>query len=464
MTTSTTRRAFLRQAARIGALGAAAPLGLNLSAMASAAASNSSVNDYKAIVCLFMFGGNDHYNTIVPYDASGHADYAGRRPDLAIARLALTASRLNPAPGFNLPNGRQFALEPSMNALVPLFNTGKLAVTLNVGTLIDPVTKEQVLNGSARLPPKLMSHNDQQSFWQSSLAEGATSGWGGRMADLFASEPPSVFTAVSAANSRALFVSGDRTAGYSVTPTGAVPNSTVLQPVFGSPAAANLIRSLITEPRSHPFEELYNSVNRRSLDAEALLSAALLAAPPLNTPFDDSNPLAQQLRMVARMIQVRTALGSSSPSPIRRQVFLVGMGGFDTHDEQPNVLPGLLGRVAQGMASFFAAMTELGVDRQVTLFTASDFGRTLVSNGDGTDHGWGTHQFIMGGGIKGRRFFGTPPSLVAGSSDDWNNGRLIPTTAADQVSRELARWFGVSDSDMNIVLPNARNFANLSIF
>lgn len=448
--TDLARRAFLRRAALTGMAGTAAPWALNLSLMGEAAAATNPA-DYKALVCVFLYGGNDHGNTLVPVDTSNHATYAAIRTGIATPRANLLATALTPT--LALPGGLQYALAPQMAPMKALWDAGKLAVQLNVGPLIQPTTLAQYRAASVPLPPKLFSHNDQQSIWQSDLPEGATSGWGGRMGDLMLSgNGGSVFTCVSVTGN-AVYLAGQTAVQYQVSSSGAVAINGVTRSLFGSSTAQAALRTLVTAPSAHLLQDDYARITRRSIDAEGQVSAALARVPTLATPFNSANPLAMQLQMVARMIAARADFGT------RRQVFMVSLGGFDLHDLLPDRHPGLLTNVADALASFYQATVELGVASQVTAFTASDFGRTYASNGDGSDHGWGSHHFVVGGAVKGQRFFGTAPQVALGGPEDTGQGRLLPSTAVDQYGATLARWLGVSDSDLPAVVPNIGNFS-----
>ena len=443
------RREWLRRAGSLSLAGVAAPWALNLAAMAEAAA--QTVTDYKALVCVFLYGGNDYGNTLVPYDSASHAAYAVIRGSLATPRDTLTATALNPSVA--LPDGRQMALAPQMAALKSLFDSGQMGVLLNVGTLIQPTTLAQYKALSVPLPPKLFSHNDQQSVWQSSLPEGATSGWGGRIGDLFlSSNSKSTFTCVNVSGN-AVYMSGSSAVQYQVSPSGSVALRGVQAPLFGSTACSDALRSLVTAPHTHLMRAEHTRIMARAIEADAALTAALASQPALSTVFDSSNPLALQLKMVARLIGARSPLGA------KRQVFFVSLGGFDTHDFLATQHPVLLGQVAGALKSFYDASVELGVAQQVTAFTASDFGRTLSSNGDGSDHGWGSHHFLVGGAVRGGRFHGQLPAVSVNGPDDVGQGRLLPTTAVDQLAASLARWLGVSNTDLPLVAPNIGHYS-----
>ena len=442
------RRAFLKRASALSVMGSAAPWALSLSAMAEAAAATAS--DYKALVCVFLYGGNDYANTVVPYDqASYDAQYA-LRDNLRIDRGALTANLLNPTAA--LPDGRQYALAPELAPLVPLFNAGQMAVLLNVGTLVQPTTLAQYQARSVPLPPKLFSHNDQQSYWQSSSPEGATSGWGGRLGDLFASGNGNATFTSMGVSGNAVYLAGKSAVQYQVTPSGAVAVNGVRAPLFGSAAASSALQALMTGARAQQLENEYVRVCQRSLDANTQLSSAV-GAVNLATSFPSGNGLADQLKMVAKLIAARGALGA------KRQVFFVSIGGFDTHDSLLKVHPGLMTSVGNAMAAFYQATVELGVASQVTTFTASDFGRTLVSNSDGSDHGWGSMHFALGGAVKGAAYYGKAPVIANGGPDDVGQGRLLPGLSVDQYAATMASWLGVSGSDLGMVLPNLGNYS-----
>lgn len=446
-----TRREFLRRSTALGLAGAAAPWALNLAAIGEAAAAQA-VSDYKALVCVFLYGGNDYGNTLVPYDSTNYAAYAQIRQSLAIARDTLSATALTPKVA--LPDAtRQMALAPQLAPLKPLFDSGTMAVLLNIGTLVQPISLAQYKAGNVPLPPKLFSHNDQQSFWQSSLPEGATSGWGGRVGDLFlSSNAASTFTCINISGN-AVFMSGQNTVQYQVGPSGAVALRATASPLFGSKACSDALKSLITASRSNLLEDAHSSVVRRALDANSQLTAALATVPALTTVFDQTNSLAMQLQMVAKIIAARNTLGN------KRQVFFVSIGGFDNHDYLNTQHPPLLTALGNALASFYAATVELGVASQVTSFTASDFGRTLASNGDGSDHGWGSHHMVLGGALSGGRYFGILPATAVNGPDDVGQGRLLPTTSVDQLAATLASWMGVAASDLSLVVPNINNYS-----
>lgn len=475
------RRDFLRRSGQLALGSTALPFALNLAAIGDAAAFNSSSGDYKALVCVFLQGGNDYANTVVTYDDASYDKYHTIRgagvtgqgaSGIALAKADLTATLLAPttAPVDSLGVSRQFALHPSMTAVASLFNAGKAAVLLNVGPLMQPMTRAQYDSLINLRPPRLFSHNDQQSIWQSSAPEGSKVGWGGNLGDVAiqaSMNSQSVFTCMSVTGN-AVFLSGDQALQYQVTPTGAVKIKAVTDgTVYGSKAVSDRLSSMIQQTRSHVLENEYTTVTKRSKDAEATITAALAATPsPAFATALSAFPadgLSKQLKMVAQLINGNMALG------VRRQVFMVALGGFDLHDNLIGGHPVLLAKVSQALNAFYNATDAMGMADKVTTFTASDFGRTLTSNGDGSDHGWGGHHFIVGGAVKGKAFYGkAPPVSVSdnktlGAYDaeaQWHvgQGRLLPSTSVDQYAATLAKWFGVTDAEMPSVLPNIGNF------
>jgi uncharacterized protein (DUF1501 family) len=447
------RRSFLKTGLSLSMAGAAAPLAMNLAALSEAAAASSSVaaGDYKALVCVFMYGGNDYANTLIPFDAPSYAAYNSFRSNLAIGLPFLSDTLLKPATP--LANGRQFALAPELSSLIPIFDAAHMSVILNVGTLVQPITKAQYTSGSVPLPPKLFSHNDQQSYWQSSYPEGATSGWGGRMGDLFqSSNSKAAFTCIGLGGN-AVYLTGKNTSQYQLSTSGSVQINGIKSALFGSSACQAALNKLISQPSAHLLEQEYVKTTARSIEAHDQVSAALSQINPLTTTFPINNSLSDQLQVVAKLIAARNNLG------VKRQVFFVSLGGFDNHTGLTKYHPGLMQLVGDAMSSFYKATVDLGVSEQVTSFTASDFGRTLLSNSDGSDHGWGSMHFVMGGAIKGQKLVGTPPVIANSGPDDVGQGRLIPTISVDQVASTLATWFGVSAQDQLSILPNLKNYS-----
>jgi len=455
-----TRRLVLQRGLQLGAMGVATPLAINLAAMGEAAAFDAT--DYKALVCIFLYGGNDYANTVVPFDPTNYALYhqirAGAAGEdesgIALARASLAATALTPTGGPALTDNLQYALAPQLAKLKTLFDEGRLAVQLNVGPLIQPTTlaQYQSTNRVANpLPPKLFSHNDQQSVWQSNGSEGSTIGWGGRLGDiaLSSNSSNSLLTCISASGN-AVFVAGRDALQYQTSPTGAIKITAL------GGGLRDAVNAIILRSGTHEFEKEYVKVTQRSISMESIVNGALASVNPA-TSFGSGNPLANQLKIVARLIGARSALG------LRRQVFFVSLGGFDNHNLLMQDHPNLMQRLNDAMKAFYDATVELGVSSQVTTFTSSDFGRTLASNADGSDHGWGSHHFVMGGAVNGGRFYGTAPHVSLQSDDQVGQGRLLPSTSVDQFAATLARWFGCSASELPGILPNVGRFSNTDL-
>ena len=507
-TSNASRRQFLRHSSAMAALvgSSAAPVALNLAALGSAAAQTVPAGgEYRALVCLFFFGGNDSFNMVLPLERSNWRAYTLTRTQAPepIALLppgiepVLTAApgspaRLGGALGIIPRNVRTgpYALHPLMRQLQGMFVTDRrLAILANVGPLILPTTKAQYNQANHPKPARLFSHNDQQNTWQALGPEGTTRGWAGLMGDLLASQNARpVFTAISASGN-AVWLAGDEVKQYQVGVNGAVPMGVnTAGQLYGSADVGAALQRLATQPTStHPFDADVAAVARRSIDAELVLRTALRppsdpafgTAPasgnynPANDPklrYDNpltgttaANGLAQQFQVVARMIDA----GQRGLTGATRQVFFVSLGGFDTHDFQNRNQADLMARVDQAMKYFDDTLGNLGARNQVTTFTASDFGRTFTSNGDGTDHGWGSHHFVMGGAVSGGNLFGRFPTLAVknannnnfdGSPDQIGNGSLLPTTSVDQLGFTLGRWMGLTDGQLMDIFPNLANF------
>lgn len=449
MTEDQSRRAFLKRTSALGLAGVATPFVTSLGAIGEAAAATAT--GYKALVCIFLYGGNDYANTLPPYDAASYAQYLAARSNIAHTRESLAATVLTPSVA--LAGGRQYAMAPTMGPLAQLFAAGKTAVVLNVGTLVQPTTKVQYTSNSVKLPPKLFSHNDQQSYFQASNPEGATSGWGGRIGDLFQSGNGSATLTCINASGNAVYLTGKTAVQYSISTNGPVALLNNASSLYGSTTAASTLRSLMTGTSSHLIANEHAIVSKRALDTYAQVNTALGGAPAANFPlFPTGNSLADQLKVVARMISVSQELGA------KRQVFFVSLGGFDMHDALVANHPTQIGLVANAIKAFYDTTVALGISDKVTSFTASDFGRTLQSNDDGSDHGWGSMHFVTGGAVNGQKFYGMPPAIGNNTPDDVGQGRLLPGLSVDQYAATLASWFGVSAGNMATVLPNIGNY------
>jgi uncharacterized protein (DUF1501 family) len=476
-----TRREFIRKSClAVGTISVAQTI-RDLRLINSAAAQET-FSDYKALVCVFLGGGNDSNNLIVPRSGADYSNYAAIRQN-----LALPASSLLPINPLN-SDGRDYGLHPGCLELQQLFNEGKLATLFNVGPLVYPMTRAQYSSNSVAKPPQLFSHSDQVTHWQTSLPDQPPrSGWGGRIADLLHPDQLDLINGIPASNAAKIalctsiagnntFEVGSTYQQYHVGTGGAVTMSNV---TGNRLQAVKDILSIPSNVVSNLQRQAYADVVDGALATGDLLNSAISNTTNANfwtTPFPTpNNSLADQLRMVARIIEGR----GPSELNMRRQIFYVTDGGYDTHTSQvqnngATEADRLLGehatrltRVSKALFAFQRAMAQLGLDDKVTTFTASDFGRTFRTNGQGSDHGWGSHHLMMGGAVRGGRIFGTFPTLQTNGPDavpTSNEGRWIPTTSVDQYSATLARWFGVSDSNLSTVFPNIGRFANMEDF
>ena len=411
--------------------------------------------DFKALVCLFLAGGNDANNLIIPYGAADYAAYATSRGALALPQAPL----LPIAP--RTSDGRSWALHPAMPELQSLFGQGKFALLGNVGTLVVPVTQAQYNGRTVPLPPQLFSHNDQSVQWQSSVPDKPfQTGWGGRLADLTnaLNGNNQISMSISLAGQNAFQV-GRYVSQYAVGPGGAIRLS---GSATGATTAAGVRTTaqneLLAQQDPNLFAAAFGGMTSDAISDSALLSGVVSATAPFTTTFPTSS-LGQQLRMIARLIGARDQLG------LKRQVFFARVGGWDLHDNQVDATDTttgahatLLRDVSLSLKAFYDATVEMGVPDRVTTFTASDFGRTYNTNGRGSDHGWGSHHLILGGAVKGGDVYGRIPNLTIGGPDDTGRGRWIPTTSVDEYNSTLALWFGVSPSNLSTVLPNIGRF------
>ncbi len=445
----------------------ASPFLVGLNSMA-AMAQSTGATDYKALVCLFLQGGNDGHGTVIATDPDSFSAFTQARS--GAPGLAYPQSSLLPITLRTPQSGRTFALNPALTGVQNLFNAGRVAIVANTGTLIAPVTKAQVQANSAPLPASLFSHFDQTAAWQAIASNGGSAeheGWGGAVADLIESmnmNSNSMFTCISTAGI-ALFLSGQTSFQLNVTPAGPIPISGLAQPLFGNAPGTNALSSILSADENNLFAKEYEVVIQRSIQAQATLATAMLPAgaggvanppqflDPMTNKLAD-NPLAASMQTVARIIGGRAGLG------VTRQIFYVQLGSFDTHDGQAVQHARLLSQLGGALEYFDGVMTSFGLNDQVTTFTASDFGRTLTSNSDGTDHGWGSHHFVVGGAVQGQDMYGQYPVIGANQANDVGAGRLIPTTSVEQYAGTLARWFGLSDGQVRQVLPNFGNFGS----
>ncbi len=408
---------------------------------------------YKALVCVLLQGGADSYNIFVPRmintgnPATDYDVYAQTRQNMAVGYDEGTGTW---SPASILPlNGTDFGLNPMLPGLQGLYNGGRLAGVLNVGSMIEPVTKAQILAGTVTLPPQLFSHSDQSIQWQTAHADSVVNrGWFGKVGDLLSvlNASPSPSMNISVADTNLLQV-GDTVVPYAIGTDGPIGLETGWDPNGDRLATVEALM----DGAAGLFESEHAAIKRRAQDNFDLIDAALQAQPPLATAFP-STWLGDQLEIVARMIGIRGALGAS------RQTFVVQLSGWDTHDNQPADLPGLLAELDGALAAFYSATVELGVAVDVTTFTQTEFSRTLNSNGNGTDHGWGGHQLVLGDAVTGGQLYGIAPDLTLDGPDDLDRGRIVPTASVEQYAATLATWFGVQGGDLGTVFPNLGNF------
>jgi uncharacterized protein (DUF1501 family) len=451
------RRQFLRAAAATSIVGPGAGFALNLATMAAAQAQPAP--GYRALICVFLNGGNDQSNMVLATDPGSWAEYRKARSSgtspIALAEVGAGNGVLPIVPN-TLQMGRTFAVHPVMTGLVSQFNAGRVAVVPNVGTLVEPMTRADWNARTKRTPPQLFSHNDQSSIWQAMRPEGARVGWGGRMGDLLASMNSNTnFTAISAAGT-VVFLSGETVLQYQANSNGATTIGGLTGSLFGSTSATNPMRAIVSGDRGNLFENAHTKVVKRAIDAQVALTTNMVPTANLPAP-PENNGLANQLRTVARIIGARSALG------MQRQVFFVNIGGFDTHDDQNHQHYWRMRHLSEAIDYFNALMADPDINavNETTLFTASEFGRTLISNGNGTDHGWGAHHLVAGGAVRGKDFHGAFPSLDL-NSDNYvdQGGRLLPQRSVDQYAGTLAKWFGLTASQIATVFPNIVNFAS----
>ncbi|MEM9529705.1 MAG: DUF1501 domain-containing protein [Pseudomonadota bacterium] len=457
------RRSFLHRTVSLAGLSVA---GLPLATRSYAA----DTDGYRALVCVFLLGGMDNHDTLIPFDMASYSDYAAVRGDLLSQYTFINGgstrelSRLLPLTTSGSFGGREFALPEELAGIKGLYDAGHVAIVGNVGPLIEPVTRDAFLNETARVPRRLFSHNDQQSTWYASAPEGAQFGWGGRFMDVLLDAGANAlrpeFSALTTGGNE-LFITGSAAVPYQVGVRGAAQLQALqaLEADLGSPAGdlrVQLLRDHVSATGVDLPELIgqdYAQASASALATNELYDQALANAEPLTTLFPGGN-LGGQLQAVANTIAARASLG------VNRQVFFVGLGGFDTHSNQVQQLPALQRELDAGIVAFFNAMQELDVADDVTLFTASDFGRTLAVNGDGTDHGWASHHLVVGEAVNGGNIYGDIPPSRLGHALDAGGGRLIPTLSVEQYAARLGGWFGLNGDELAAALPNLAQQGN----
>ena len=463
MNTHISRRRFLGQAscAAVSSIPVLSTL-LNLKlAQDVAAVTAPASGEYRALVCLFLSGGNDSFNVLVPRDPVAYATYQSSR-----SNLALTPAQLIDIHPIGLPN---FAVHGGMPEVANLFEAGKAAFVANVGTLIEPVqNRTQVAQNSKRLPLGLYSHSDQIEQWQTSVPNTRSGiGWGGRMVDLIKDLNSNQIVPMQISlDGSNVWQAGNTVAEYAITPTGATglagydPGWVQYADVQNAMSAA--VDSQLAQQYTNLLAQTFNTRKKQALDAYQSFAAASAPALPNGVTFP-ATYVGSRLQMIAQAIQGRAALGAV------RQTFFVQWGGWDHHDDVLGNQGIMLPQISAAIGAFYNALTALGIADKVTLFTASDFGRTLTSNSRGSDHAWGSNQLVVGGAVNGKRIFGQYPSLAINPDTgaevnplDTGRGRFIPTTSCDQFFAELALWLGVSASNLPLVLPNIGNFYSTS--
>ena len=435
-----------------GALGASA-LVSRFSMMSALAQTNGP--GYKALVCIYLHGGNDAINTVVPYEQNEYNYYAATRPTIALPRTSATVGTaiLPITPLTPLANGRAFALHPSIPELQTLWGNQKLAILCNVGTLTEPLSPTDYRAKTKPAPASLFDHSLQMSEWQSVGAGGWGQAVGLALSNL--NTGPRLPMLLNVSGGSTLFLAG--TQPYITLTPGATLGVTGFTSSAASTARYNSLRQLQKISTDSPLVHVLGNTVSASIDSAQVASSALASA-AIKTTFPKTS-LGGQLLQIAKIISVRSQLGLNA-----RQVFYADMGSFDTHAGQLASHASVLQELSQAMNAFYNATLELGVSSNVTQFTLSEFGRTMQNTKDGTDHAWGSVGLILGDAVKGGDFYGQYPSLILGGVNDADTGsgargRFVPTTSVDQYAGTLGKWFGLNDTALGMAVPNLSLFS-----
>lgn len=449
------RRQFIKSLGQ-GLLGSAALSSGLMPLLANAQTSSGS--KYKALVCINLEGGNDAFNTLVPTGEANYATYNKARSGIAIQREFLHS--LTPINGIT----DTYGLHPELAGVSQLFHQKKLCVLGNIGNLVEPVNKASYINGGVKLPPHLFSHKDQTDYLHTLNNGEMATGWAGRIAEAMGefniNQQLAMNITLSGDNN---MQRGNLVLPYSVKNTGVnlIEAFSEENPADFSASRAKLYRSFLNRNRGHFLQKYYSDIQLNAWTMAQYVSDVLKSQPSLDLPLMKNFSkygLGQNLAMATKLIAANDAF------QVKRQIFYVSLGPFDTHRNQPAHHAGLLAELNQGLVEFYQALTTLGLADQVTTFTTSEFGRTLTMNGtDGTDHGWTSHHFVMGGAVKGQQIIGQMPQLKIGSDDDLGEGRFIPGQSFDQYAATLSQWFGIGVDDIVRMFPNLKNFSKKNL-